>query len=296
MTPTYSIVIPHHNIPDLLVRCLESMPHRNDVQIIVIDDTSSAEYLSQFEKIAENYSELAEFHYTTKGRGGGAARNIGLCKAVGKYVLFVDADDFFLPAINDLLDKYKASEYDVIYFDATAKYSDTYEPSDRAKHLNRMIVMHHENKELSEKLLRYKFGEPWCKIIKRDLITANAIRFDETPIHNDTTFSYLVGFYASQVAVDDTVAYCLTDRKGSVSKAVSSEKLRCRMEVMSRKNAFFIENNIDIFDELIFSSITKSILDHKFKQVFEMLRIAKSYGIGACKLLKEYIKYKRKRF
>ena len=36
----YSIIIPHKNIPNLLQRCLDSIPNREDVQIIVVDDNS----------------------------------------------------------------------------------------------------------------------------------------------------------------------------------------------------------------------------------------------------------------
>ena len=39
----YSIIIPHKNIPQLLKRCLDSIPQRDDVQIIVVDDNSSSD-------------------------------------------------------------------------------------------------------------------------------------------------------------------------------------------------------------------------------------------------------------
>ena len=42
----YSIIIPHKNIPNLLQRCLDSIPNREDVQIIVVDDNSCLLYTS----------------------------------------------------------------------------------------------------------------------------------------------------------------------------------------------------------------------------------------------------------
>ncbi|MDR2475404.1 MAG: glycosyltransferase family 2 protein, partial [Bacteroidales bacterium] len=41
MTFNYSIIIPHKDIPDLLRRCLDSIPYRNDLQIIIVDDNSN---------------------------------------------------------------------------------------------------------------------------------------------------------------------------------------------------------------------------------------------------------------
>jgi len=38
----YSIIIPHKNIPELLIRCIESIPSKNDIEIIVVDDNSDS--------------------------------------------------------------------------------------------------------------------------------------------------------------------------------------------------------------------------------------------------------------
>lgn len=54
MTPRYSIIIPHHNIPDLLQRCLSSIPQRNDLQVIVIDDKSDELYIPRLNQIEKN--------------------------------------------------------------------------------------------------------------------------------------------------------------------------------------------------------------------------------------------------
>ena len=43
MTPIYSIIIPHKDIPDLLQRCLDSIPVRDDVEVIVVDDNSNTQ-------------------------------------------------------------------------------------------------------------------------------------------------------------------------------------------------------------------------------------------------------------
>ena len=90
----YSVIIPHKNIPKLLERCLQSIPSRNDIQIIVVDDCSDKDVICKVERLCSLYNTL--LIKTTEGKGAGYVRNIGLTRAIGKWVLFADADDFFL--------------------------------------------------------------------------------------------------------------------------------------------------------------------------------------------------------
>ena len=64
----YSIIIPHYNIPDLLRRCLESIPQRDDVQVIVVDDCGSADNrrkLKNFEGSCEAITSLVAYVFNT---------------------------------------------------------------------------------------------------------------------------------------------------------------------------------------------------------------------------------------
>ena len=90
----YSIIIPHYDIPDLLVRCLKSIPVREDVQVIVVDDYSpgNEEYAARYPELTRPFVEF----YTTASHGGaGCARNVGLQHARGRWLAFADADDFW---------------------------------------------------------------------------------------------------------------------------------------------------------------------------------------------------------
>ena len=101
----FSFIIPHRNAPFLLARCIDSIPVREDVEIIVVDDNSTPEVLHQLKDIEKRYSHIA-FIVTTLSKGAGYARNVGIELAKGKWLLFIDADDFFYPCINGILDKY----------------------------------------------------------------------------------------------------------------------------------------------------------------------------------------------
>ena len=98
----YSLIIPHFNIPDLLGRLLLTIPQRNELQVIVVDDVSTKE-IDKLEKLKSKYSWI-EWYSTETNGGGGKARNVGLSHASGEYIIFADADDFFLPDLNEVLD------------------------------------------------------------------------------------------------------------------------------------------------------------------------------------------------
>ena len=83
----YSIIIPHKNTPDLLQYGLDSIPVRDDVQVIVVDDNSDADKVD-FEHFPRWKGENYEFYLTQKSGGTGYAENVGIGYAKGKWVLF----------------------------------------------------------------------------------------------------------------------------------------------------------------------------------------------------------------
>lgn len=277
----YTIIIPHYNIPILLKRCLSSIPNREDVQIIVVDDCSSKDVQAELKKMEMQFHNV-QFVYSNKNLGGGHARNVGLRYAKGKYVLFADADDFFHDNLSALLDDYRNEECDVVFFNADSVDSDTLRPTERAVYLQ--VIMDDVIK------LRYLFTEPWCKIVKRDLIEKYNIKFDETLAINDVTFSYMVGYYAKDVKVDKRKAYCVTCRSNSISFTDSNEKELIHVEVMARKNRFLKGNLIPVFDEGMLWYIRKSLRAGEWRNLQAFFHVTKNYGFSTSSLLFKIVK------
>ena len=94
-THIFSVIIPHHEIPALLQRCLDSIPDVPEVQVIVVDDNSSEQKVDfeQFPGLGRKYTQCI---FDKEGGGAGHARNIGMKHADGKWLVFADADDFFI--------------------------------------------------------------------------------------------------------------------------------------------------------------------------------------------------------
>ena len=192
----FSIIIPHKGPQWQLDRCIESIPQRDDIQTIVIRDED--------------------------GYGAGWARNQGLDKAEGKYVIFADSDDFFHPCFNDFLDSIKEETADVIYFNADSIEMGSGKPSWRTNHLSR--IMSSTDSAWQERHLRYHFTEPWCKAVRMSFIKEHGIRFNESKILNDIYFSTQVGIFAKSIKVYTEKCYCVCNHSDSTAKSKKTEE------------------------------------------------------------------------
>lgn len=240
----FSIIIPHYNIPCLLERLLFTIPNRDDLEVLIVDDNSDKEIVD-FEHFPGLGRKNCKVIFDKKGGGGGYARNLGLKEATGKWILFADADDYFNYCINDILDEYKDSDNDIIYFKANSLDSDDYSSSDRGNdRLNFFIDHFEDNTEIYTNLLKFKCGEPWAKIIKKKVIDDNKIAFEESIIHNDHRFGYMVGYHAKQIAVDKRALYCVTTRKSSVSKNTSNEAILTRIRIFGEAERFIKNHHV----------------------------------------------------
>lgn len=290
---TYSIIIPHKNIPDLLQRCLDSIPIRDDVQVIVVDDNSDPDIV-EFGLFPGLNRPNTEVYFDKTGRGAGRARNVGLEHAKGDWLLFADADDYFNYCLNDVLNEYLNCDSDIIFFNACSLDCDMYTNSDRSLLTNRINEIYFKNKTLGEFLCRFHQGVPWSKIIKKGLVFENRFCFDETPIVNDTTFAYLIGHKASSISVDRRAIYCVTMRNSSITYTMSTEKYLAIIEVFSRKYKFLKDNGVDFYEHAIPVNMKKLLTAGNHDAYSRGVSIMKKYGLDESFLDKKYFKLPQK--
>ena len=243
MNPLFSVIIPHREIPDLLMRCLKSIPVSEDIQVIVVDDNSpeADTYLERYPELSRPY---LKFIRTTKGGGAGYARNVGLDHAKGKWILFADSDDFFVEDMYDIICSYVDSEADVIYFKNRAVLSDNISiATNRDPHVNRIIDQYLTDGD--EWPVRAQMFVPWAKMIKRNLMGKYNIRFDEVMYADDAFGVLQIGYYAVTIRVDDRVLYVVTTRPDSQTSHFCSKpnELRLRAEAAFRMDQFMLRND-----------------------------------------------------
>ena len=96
MTPVFSIIIPSYKSDKFIKQCISSVLHQtfDSFEIIIIDDGSSDQTGKICLRIAAEYPYVRYIYQ--EHQGAGAARNKGLRVANGEYVLFLDADDYWV--------------------------------------------------------------------------------------------------------------------------------------------------------------------------------------------------------
>jgi glycosyltransferase involved in cell wall biosynthesis len=302
MNKNFTIIIPHKNLPLLLERLLNSIPERDDLEIIVVDDHSDPEKID-FNcfpgKNRKNFKLLSN----DGDRGAGHARNFALPYATGKWVLFADSDDFFNMGFDEFLNNYVNCDADIVYFNANSVDTETYEPSNRANHLNEFIEEYEKDHKRGEMIMRHWFTEPWCKMIRRDLIEKHNVEFDNTCIHEDVKFSCLIGLYAKSVVVDNRQLYCVTSRKDSLSRTQTLKTYLDELKVFAWWKKYLLDNHISLelpkFDFRVYNFSRHLYKDNKlFRTEYCILRevgFSHTYIIGQIlKYLAKSVGYKLK--
>lgn len=226
----FSIIIPHKNIPDLLQRCLDSIPKREDVQVIIVDDNSDPQKVD-FEYFPGLGQKNTEVYFDKTGRGAGRARNVGLEHAKGEWILFADADDVFEPEFKHILSMLEEdSSSDLVNFEVTSRDLEDNRPNDEIEKIN----YHCNKKEYLENPQSFKYIvlTPWGKAIRHSLIKKHNIKFEEVKFGNDLLFATLCDFYCLQRRIIPLVGYCWMKRKDSLWRQKNLEWAKIRFAVL----------------------------------------------------------------
>ncbi len=216
---------------------MKSIPDREDIQIVVVDDNSNVDK-SDFDRIIGMFVHAdCQVLFTEERKGAGYARNLGLKIAAGKWLLFADADDFFENGAFDVFDDYRDSDKDVIFFDTVSRYSDTLIESSRNRLYNKIIE---RGRTSTDSFNWVKFGTrvPYGKLVRRGLVVKSGILFDEVCYANDIMFSTKVAMAANKVIVDGRIVYCVTERENSLVKQASPLAAITRFKVISSVNQY----------------------------------------------------------
>lgn len=244
-----SIIIPHYNDFILLKDLLNSIDLSNDVEVIIVDDYSDQKILKDIELfLYENNWDNVRLikNYSTKSAG--TCRNIGVDNSRGSWIVFADADDYFLSNMYEIIHPYLTSDNDIVYFTPTSIYLDTGKIAQRHLSAANVVTKYIENpSHLTSINLRTKFIEPWSKIYKSSFIKENNIRFDDTPIANDVFFSVKSGVLADKIAASKQQIYCVTKSSNSITTFVSKDRFEIRFLVFL-KEVQFLKENLDTND------------------------------------------------
>ena len=237
-----SFVIPHYNSPELLIRLLKSIPDEEQLEIIVVDDQSTID-LSLAHKYIEKRKNVTFFVNDSGIKNAGTSRNIGLRHVSGKWILFADADDFFVDGFMDAVTPFLDSDYDMVFFPPTSMDLKTGEVSSRHVMYMEMVLNSYKNpsiKNITE--MKYAFCSPWSKLVRTDIIKDNNIQFDEVRVSNDIMCMTKCGYYCKKIGVSDRTIYCVTRGAKSLTTISDEKRLDTRVQIFVNRYTFLREH------------------------------------------------------
>ena len=193
-----SVIIPCYNVQKYIMRCFDSIYSQTygfeNLEVILIDDLSTDNTWSILESLQRQYPEnVISLKIQKKGKCGGA-RNLGMDICTGKYITFVDADDYVHPdMLRGLHDRMTEDDYDVAQCGVSCFKADkpnVLEVNDLE--IQRLDLDNVDNrKNLIIGLTGFTSVTAWAKLYSTKFIREHNLRFIEDVYYEDTHFSML---------------------------------------------------------------------------------------------------------
>lgn len=265
-----SIIVPVYNVSKYLAKCLDSLLSQDlksdEYEIIVVNDGSTDNSGDIAQQYADKYSNIILIKQENQGLSG--ARNTGIRLAKGKYIQFVDSDDYLEPnVLKNLVDKMDADKLDILRFNyqnVNERY-EVYEPYKEHK----PFVDYRD--EVCDGLMflteRLGYGcYAWQFVIKSELLRCTENLFKVGIYFEDTEWTPRIITHANRVTSTDLMVYNYLLRRGSITNSVSIEKKRKVLEDKFLLIESLKEKMVDKLDkrwyEGMISATTVSILGY----------------------------------
>lgn len=263
-----SVIIPVYNVEDYLYVCLNSVLKQTykDFEIICIDDVStdsSLEILEYFEKKDSRIKVLKN----DSNNGPGFSRNRGLEVAQGKYVSFLDGDDWLSSnAFEILIEKVEKDNLDLLLFKNIVYYEEPhkfgFEAYYNMEFMNKFENQVFTHRDLDKTKLFYMSNAPWNKFYLKSFLDDNNIRFpNENLIHEDNPFFYKAITSAKRISIIDNYLHNRRRRPGSIT-TLNNERIFDNIGMMYNVLDVFLE------DEELYEYYKKEVLTYIFSFVF----------------------------
>lgn len=216
----FSVIVPVYNAERYLEKCIMSVLHQSyeNWELILIDDGSRDNSPRIVDEYAAKDKRIIVIHQNNAGPG--IARNRGIKRATGDYVVFLDSDDYIAPDYFSLLAP-KAERADVVFIDVLQISPD-------GKILSKELMSEFK-KWNKDKILRSQMtGKiPWGgvrKTVKRSILIENNIMYTDHKVGEEALYSFRVVHAARSVEfLDEKPVYFYVNHLGSQSKTVMED-------------------------------------------------------------------------
>lgn len=266
-----SVIVPVYNGEKYLNQCLDSISNQTleNIEIICINDGSSDNTSSILKKYSSKDNRFKII--TTENRGQGCARNTALNEAVGKYISFVDADDWIESDSLELLYKKAESDnLDMVFFQMVnyMQSSDNFVSTDlyniksfENNAIDEHVTFNHNN---TQKFLFEIPVGPVSKFYNRQFIESNNLRFPEGMYFEDNAFFYNAYFHCKKAGFLKKQLYYRRRHDESVTQTFDESKF----DIVKAANEV-----LDVFTNHPMYDVYKwDVINHTFSMLLEWFR------------------------
>lgn len=207
--PIVSVIIPSYNAADYIAQTLESVLAQTltDIEVIVVDDGSTDNTRNIVADFANKDPRLMLVEQANQFAG--VARNNGMSKARGKYLYFLDADDYIESnALEELVNAIEQHGADIAIaksegFDNTTGDTWTIDGALNGVDFDRPIA----HAEYCDRLFQSFIGWPWDKLFRKEFIDKTALTFQPLRTTNDALFVFCALALADTIVCLDSVLF-----------------------------------------------------------------------------------------
>lgn len=250
LQPLVSIIIPIYNLADYLPQCLDSVQGQSyeNIQVLLVNDGST----DVSPAICQEYVlRDSRFQLIDKANSGVSdSRNQALDRAEGKYIQFLDGDDWLTPdATETLVHAAESTGADLVLAHFYRVADERLAPRGHIKK-ERVLTRQEFAEEMMKAPANYYYGVLWNKLYRRSIIEANRLRFDsEVNWCEDFLFNLE---YIERVRLVSAVSrpiYYYRKRENSLVTSQASLRRTIAMKIQTFDNYKELYQKLDLYEE-----------------------------------------------
>ena len=246
-----SIIIPSYNVEEYIRQCVESLLKQTykNIEIIVVDDGSTDETANIIKTLMDKDERI--IYYKKRNGGLSSARNYGIGKASGDFIMFVDGDDYLREDAVEILLK-EIEDNDILCFDYYIKVKN-----------NQKIQQAQYSFELNnEKKFLLSQPSACTKFYRKSIFDKNNIKFDEGLLYEDLALIPTLILYTNKIKFISQPLYYYRVRNNSI---IHSDEFNIKKDdkfiaIKLLINRFKEKNRYEEFEEEIEYIVIKNLI------------------------------------
>ena len=247
-----SVIVPVYNTEKYLKRCMDSIVNQTykKLEIIVVNDGSTDSSADIINDYCKNDKRIV---FLNKENGGlSSARNFGLKHATGKYVAFIDSDDFIE---NDMYESLinEIGDCDICIAGYYLFYEDQTIPKGISG--NNKVFFTKNDAMIKLCLNDYLESHVWDKLYKKELF--DEIDFPEGKNYEDIYVSHRIFDKCEKICHINSPKYFYVQRDDSIINTPSKKNVLCLVDSFYERHNFFVENQYDDCIEINLGMLTR---------------------------------------